>query len=108
VVCNLLAGADALGTCSGRVVLVGGGARSHAYRRIVADLTGRPVMVPTNDELVACGAAVQAAAVLSGCDFDDVATAWDLRAGEVVEPDESVDRDAVRAAYAERVASVEG
>ncbi len=81
VVCNLLAGADFLpsglpdGLPDGdrRVVLVGGGAHSEAYRRIVADLTGRPVLVPEADELVAIGAAAQAAVALTGSTFDDVA-----------------------------------
>ena len=102
VVCNLLAGADALGPASpqGTVFLVGGAARSPAYRRIVADLTGRPVRVPADDELVAAGAAVQAAAVHHGCDFAQVAAAWGLGRGETVEPDDSVDRVAVRASYA--------
>ena len=102
VVCNLLAGADALGPASpqGTVFLVGGAARSPAYRRIVADLTGRPVRVPADDELVAAGAAVQAAAVHHGCDFAQVAEAWGLGRGETVEPDDSVDRVAVRASYA--------
>ena len=66
VVCNLLAGADALPAGEGRVLLVGGGARSRAYRQVVADLTGRPVVAVTTEELVAHGAAVQAAAVLHG------------------------------------------
>ena len=40
----------------GRVFLVGGAARSAAYRRVVADLTGRAVIgVPAEDELVAGG-----------------------------------------------------
>jgi xylulokinase len=99
-VCNLLEGADALAAGHGRVFLVGGGAHSAAYRRVVADLVGRSVIVPTDDELVACGAAVQAAAVLHGARFEDVAAAWKLGAGEVVEPDPSVDRGAIRAAYA--------
>jgi xylulokinase len=100
VVCNLLEGADALPRRDGRLFVIGGGAHSAAYRRVVADLTGRAVLVPTDQELVACGAAVQAAAVLHGSSFDEVATAWELGAGEVVEPDPSVDRDAIRAAYA--------
>jgi xylulokinase len=104
-VCNLLEGADALARwapeiSTGRVFLVGGGARSAAYQRVVADLTQRPVMVPDADELVACGAAVQAAAVLLGASFDDIATAWQLGAGTVVEPDGTVDADSVRATYA--------
>ena len=101
VVCNLLAGADRLPECDGRVVLVGGGAHSDAYRRIVADLTGRPIMVPHADELVALGAAVQAAVVLTGSTFDDVADAWNLRAGRTIEPDPTVDAAAIRGRYAE-------
>lgn len=73
---------------------------SAAYRRVVADLTGRPVLVPAAPELVALGAAAQAASVLAGCPAPDVGIAWGLGAGDVVEPDPSVDREAIRAAYA--------
>ena len=105
VVCNLLAGAEALGpeTAHGRVFLVGGAARSPAYRRVVADLTGRVVVVPADDELVAAGAAVQAAALHHGGDFARIAAAWGLGRGTVVEPDDRVDRAAIRAAYADAV-----
>jgi xylulokinase len=107
VVCNLLDGADALGGESreGRVLLIGGAARSAAYRRVVADLTGRPVLVPSEDELVAAGAAVQAAAVHLGCDFAQVSEAWGLGVGQFVEPDNGVDRSAIRAAYADAARS---
>jgi len=81
-------------------VLVGGGARSPAYRRVLADLSGRPVAVPDVGEAVATGAAVQAAAVLTGRSPDEVQTAWGLGGGVVVEPDGSVDAAAVRDAYA--------
>jgi xylulokinase len=103
VVCNLLEGADALTQESPdgrRVVVVGGGARSAAYRQITADLTGRPVVVPAEPELAACGAALQAAAVSQHCGFAELADAWNLSAGTMIEPDESVDRAAIRAAYA--------
>ena len=107
VVCNLLEGADALGWegREGRVFLIGGAAQSAAYRRTVADLTGRPVLVPSEGELVAAGAAVQAAAVHLGCDFAQVSEAWGLGVGELVEPDDAVDRSAVRAAYADAARS---
>jgi len=101
VVCNLLEGADALPSSEGRLFLIGGGAHSAAFRRVVADLTGHAVAVPADGELVACGAAVQAAAVLLGARFDEIATAWKLGTGDVVEPDLSVDRDSIRAAYAD-------
>ena len=105
VVCNLLAGAEALGweAVDGRVFLIGGAARSAAYRRVVADLTGRTIVVPSDQELVAAGAAVQAAAVHLGCDFGPLSDAWGLGRGDVVEPDRSVDRAAIRAAYADAV-----
>jgi xylulokinase len=105
VVCNLLAGADALGAAAqgGRVFLLGGAARSAAYRRVVADLTGRIVHVPTDGELVAKGAAVQATVVETGCSFDAIAEAWDLGRGAVVEPAGRVEKDAIRAAYAAAV-----
>jgi xylulokinase len=101
VVCNLLAGADALGDLDGRVYLIGGGSRSAAYRRVVADLVGRPIIVPDGEELVARGAAVQAAAVLHGTSIEEVSAAWELGRGEVVDPDGSVDGSAIRAAYEE-------
>jgi xylulokinase len=105
VVCNLLASVDSLFTgermSGGRVFLSGGGARSAAYRQIVANLLGSPVIVPWEPELAAAGAAVQAAAVFHGCGFDELAEAWNLGAGDVIEPDDSVDHAAVRAAFAE-------
>jgi xylulokinase len=101
VVCNLLSGAQALGDLDGRVFLVGGAARSAAYRRVVADLTGRPVVVPSETELVAAGAAVQAAAVCLGRGFAEVSEAWGLGRGDLVEPDHQVDGAAIRGAYAE-------
>jgi xylulokinase len=85
---------------SGRTVLVGGGARSAAYRRIVADLSGLPITVADGDEHVAIGACVQAAAVYHGRPPTEVAEAWALGGGDVVAPDSGVDRVALRAQYA--------
>jgi xylulokinase len=105
-VCGLLDGLDALHAATaagnghtGRTFLVGGGARSAAYRRIVADLSGRPITVPANDEQVAMGACVQAAAVLHDCAPVEVADAWKLGDGTVVEPDPRIDRVGLRARY---------
>lgn len=105
VVCALLDGLDALAGAGldvgGRLFLVGGTARSGAYRRIVADLAGRPVMVPDPaTDLVAAGACIQAAAVLLRRPPGEVAEAWGLGRGEQVDPDEKVDANAIRAAYA--------
>jgi xylulokinase len=48
-----------------RIILVGGGARSQAVRKIAPAVWGRPVHVPTPGEYVALGAARQAAWTLS-------------------------------------------
>jgi len=66
-------------TTSGRVVLTGGGARSAAYRQILADLTGREVVIadPLDaNEATARGAAVQAAAVTTGVGVEAMRRAW--------------------------------
>lgn len=103
VVCGLLDGLDALRTAGapadGRMVLVGGGARSHAYQRVLADLAGRAVEVPRGEQ-VAAGACVQAAAVLQQRPPEEVASEWGLDAARAVEPDLQVDAEAVRARYA--------
>ena len=114
VVCGLLEALDAFAAAGvdldagGRMVLVGGGARSAAYRRVLADLAQRPVTVPRGDELVATGACVQAAAVLHRRAPEDVARAWDLGKGDVIDPDPRVDARAIREAYRRAAARVGG
>lgn len=86
---GLLYGLDALeqagAAVGGRLHLIGGGAKSPAYRQILADLHGAPIRIPDTDETVATGAAVQAAAIL-GCPFTETARAWALGAGVDIEP----------------------
>ncbi len=106
VVCGLLDALDALRVSGVRVrpgdgiVLLGGGARSHAFQRVLADLSRSPVTVPRG-EAVATGACVQAASVLHQTPTQEVASAWELGAGHAVEPSADVDARAIRAAYAE-------
>lgn len=104
VVCGLLDGLDALGgfaPTTGRLLLGGGGAHSRAYRQVLAELTGRPVLVPRNDQQVATGACVQAAAVATGDEPADIADRWNLGEGDLVEPGPGSSSAAeVRAAYA--------
>ncbi len=106
VICNLLDGLDALRAVDvpvddGRVFLVGGGARSTAYRQILADLTQRAVTIPADDELVALGACVQAAARATATPIADVQDAWSLGHGTTIDPTVTPDTArAVRAAYA--------
>jgi xylulokinase len=103
VVCGLLDGLAALEAAGartdGRVLLVGGAARSAAYRLVLADLLQRPVTVVDEAEQVALGACIQAAAVLEGCEPGEVASNWAVGAGAELEPDPQVDAAAIRAAY---------
>jgi xylulokinase len=108
VVCGLLDGLAALGDRidpAQPIVLVGGGARSHAYRKILADLSQRPVAVPEATELVALGACVQAASVLHQRPASEVAAAWGLKVGGTVLPEGSAQAAAAAAAIRERYAA---
>jgi xylulokinase len=69
LLCGLADGLDALlaeGVEVRRVLLIGGGARSEALRRIAPAVLGHPVVVPPTAEYVADGAARQAAWALAG------------------------------------------
>ena len=112
VVCGLLDGLDALRQAGvptpvdggdGRLLLVGGGARSAAYRKVLADITGLPVHVPAGDEHVARGACIQAAAALHQIPASEVTRAWAQPPPAITEPTPgSRDQaEAIRARYAE-------
>ena len=60
----------------GRLVAIGGGARSQAYLQLLADLTQRTVHIAEEEEASARGAAIQAAAVATGQRVADTAEAW--------------------------------
>jgi xylulokinase len=85
MLCALADGLDALvkhGAPANRIVLVGGGARSEAVRRIAPELFGLPVLVPPPGEYVADGAARQAAWVAVG---GSEPPAWSAEAPETYE-----------------------
>ncbi|WP_405943387.1 xylulokinase [Streptomyces sp. NBC_00932] len=63
------------------LLLIGGGAQGAAWRETVRRLSGRPVQVPVAKELVALGAAAQAAGLLLGEDATEVACRWDTARG---------------------------
>lgn len=100
VACGLLDALDALGTEPERIFLIGGGSRSPAYQKAVADLSGRVVTVPAEPEQVALGACVQAAATLASSDPGEIAREWNLGHGREINPDPTVDASSVRARYA--------
>jgi xylulokinase len=93
VVCGMI---DALGALvaqvpvTGRLLLTGGAARSRAVREVVSAMVGSAhgleVVHHEADEAVATGAAVQAAAVLTGEEPLAVAERWGLGRGAVVPP----------------------
>lgn len=85
MLCGLADGLGALvsqGVAVRRLLLIGGGARSEAVRRIAPTVFGLPVVVPAPGEYVADGAARQAAWVLAG---SAQPPAWQTSPGEVYE-----------------------
>jgi xylulokinase len=68
------------------LLLVGGGAKGRAWQATVQRLSGRPVLVVEAGELVAYGAAVQAAALLNRKAVAEVAAAWQVRRGTLLDP----------------------
>jgi xylulokinase len=68
------------------LVLIGGGAQGKAWLEVIRRLSGRPVVVPDTGELVALGAAAQAAACLTGTPAPELARTWDTRHGAAYEP----------------------
>ena len=78
-----------------RVILIGGGARSGAVRRIAPAVFAAPVLVPLPGEYVADGAARQAAWTLAG---GPEPPQWTVAGTETYEADHT---PGVRRAYAE-------
>ena len=78
------------------LVLVGGGVKGSTWRNVVQRLSGRAVQIPEAEELVALGAAAQAASLLSGEAPERVARRWDTRRGTLLSPmsrdEETLDR----------------
>ncbi|MFC9390710.1 FGGY family carbohydrate kinase [Streptomyces venezuelae] len=66
--------------------LIGGGARGRAWTETVRRLSGRPLVVPAAEELVALGAAALAAGAVTGADPVALTTAWGTGEGEVLPP----------------------
>jgi xylulokinase len=66
------------------IVLIGGGALGPVWQRVIGAMSGRPLLIPENKELVAFGAAVQAAAVLEGSDPIEVAGRFDGGRGKEI------------------------
>ena len=78
---KVLAGAAAPAGEDDALLLIGGGAQGRAWQETVRRLSGRPVRVPRAGELVALGAAAQAAGLLLGEDPYAVARRWGTAEG---------------------------
>jgi len=104
----LLEALHAIGTAVGGLdddaplMLVGGGSRGRTWVDVVRRLSGRPVLIPDADELVAIGAAVQATAAWRDEDPAAIARRWGTSAGRLLDP---LPRDDVRL---ERIAAFRG
>jgi len=68
------------------ILLVGGGAQGRTWREVVGRLSGRPLLVPEAQELVALGAAVQATATWRREDPLAVASRWGTDHGTLLDP----------------------
>nr|WP_202387816.1 xylulokinase [Nocardioides flavescens] len=99
LLCSLADAVDLIGGAVpeqvGRILLVGGAARSAAVRALAPAVLGRPVEVPPSAEYVALGAARQAAWALSGA---ETPPAWPAPPTDLLEADPTPD---VRARYTE-------
>jgi xylulokinase len=88
------------------VILIGGGARGPVWQRVVARLSGRQVLVPKADELVALGAAAQAATCLDGEPPAEVARRWDTRSGVTLDPPAEPDEETLARIRSVRAATL--
>jgi xylulokinase len=64
------------------IILVGGGAKGKVWQKTISRLSGRELVIPKSDELVAYGAAAQAAGILNNEAAVDVATRWNVSDGQ--------------------------
>ncbi|WP_055590823.1 xylulokinase [Peterkaempfera griseoplana] len=68
------------------ILLIGGGARGTAWQNTVRRLSGRAVQLPRAAELVALGAAAQAAGLVTGEEPAEVARRWGTADGPLLDP----------------------
>jgi xylulokinase len=74
------------GSSDAPILLIGGGARGRAWQDTVRRLSGRAVQLPRAAELVALGAAAQAAGLVTGEQPADVARRWGTADGPLLDP----------------------
>jgi xylulokinase len=94
---------DGGGPSDAPLLLIGGGAKGTAWRETVRRLSGRAVRIPAAEELVALGAAAQAASLLTGETPAEVARGWGTSEGPRHDPLPRDDEARERLAAALRV-----
>lgn len=90
VLFGLVSGHDSIraagAAADGEVTVVGGGAKSPAYRQLLADILDTPIVTKDAPEATARGACIQAAAVLRGVEISVLRDAWDPAVLTVTDP----------------------
>lgn len=76
------------------IVLIGGGARGRVWQETIGRLSGKALIIPDSDELVAWGAAAQAAGILTGEPGVAIARRWNVASGKTV-PVRAADSEAL-------------
>ena len=64
------------------ILLVGGGSKGKIWQDTIVRFSGRDILIPKSDELVAYGAASQAAGILNNENAIDISTRWNIADGE--------------------------
>ena len=110
---GILAGLDLIleGRDAAAIRVIGGGARSRAWRQLLADATGIPIHVPAEEEAGCLGAAIQAVVALKhahgeAATFAEVASRFvrmDEQGTCTPRPEQKPLYDAARAAYRKRL-----
>lgn len=96
------------------IQVIGGGARSRAWRQLLADATGAQVVLPAEQESGCLGAAIQAYVAWTSSNGDKVsfeeavAALTPAKAGDALEPNPALrpGYDAARASYAKQLSAM--
>ena len=102
------------GSQLGRVILIGGGARSAQWRQLIADMVGAVVQVPVEEEAGCLGACIQAvfaeqSASGGGASLPEIANQWvkmDSERSAKADPEKWAAYQSAQRLYLERLSSL--
>jgi xylulokinase len=69
-----------------RLIVTGGGAKSHAYKQILADLAQQEITQLDVEESAARGACIQAASATGQITVDEILKIWALDVVDLIKP----------------------